>query len=169
MSTLAPAWANSGEIPAKTAAADSTSAARGFTLLHLFWRHDRLPLKGIARIAPRLQRIAVLGQRLEYVLIRVGPNVEHGIVPGIGDRQILAIGRQVEPFGELGFGPALATTGDVADVQANRLDDQRLPLIPTGRVPVQTRREPRQVRVRAAIHVEAPAAGAFANHQDFIF
>src|SRR5687768_3078140 len=126
MSTLVPAWAKSGAAPAKMATADSKIAAKFFTLLHLCRRHDRLPLTGIARITPRLQGIAVLGQRLEHVLIDVGPDVEPWILPGVGDPQELAVGRHLEPFGEFGFGPALAAARHVADRQADRLDDQRL-------------------------------------------
>ena len=98
----------------------------------------------------------------------MGANVEHRIVPRVGDRETFAVGRKFEPLGEACFGPALSTSLYIAFGQADRLDDQGVSLITTRRVAVHARREPRQVWMRAAIHVEAPAAGALANHQDFV-
>src|SRR5688572_20770416 len=138
----------SGAPPARIAAADSKATANVFTLPPLFRRNNRLTLKGIARITPRLQCIAVLGKPLEEVLINMVANVEARIGPCVGDHELLAVGRQLESLGQACFRATLSASRYVADREAGRFDDQRLALMASSRVTVQARREPGQVWMR---------------------
>src|SRR4051812_13312239 len=154
----------------RTSAITATRAS----LYDLFGRDDRLFLYRIARVAPLFERIADLRsagahrwRALEIIAVHMGLLVDLGVAPRVRNREPPAVRGDLEALDEHCLRGADAAPRHPTGSEPGRLDDQRVPLIPTDGVPGRRRRP--GTRVRPSVQVEMPHATALACEDHLIF
>src|SRR5215831_17874966 len=136
--------------------------------LALFGNHDGLPLQRVAGITPLFESIRVGGILVVNVLVRVRFLVDLRILPCKRHRHAFPAIDQAVSLDKMRFGTAPASPGNSsAGCEADRVDDQRVPLPVTNRMSDARRLESIRSWMPAAIHIDMPRTGHFRNDQDF--
>src|SRR4029450_10950845 len=142
-------------------------------LLDLFRWNDGLLFDRISGIAPLLEGIAHRRSRgvehrrtIEVIPVHMRLLITLRVVPGIGDRQPLAIRRQLEPLDEARLGSTDAPARHRTGREADGLDDQGVSLILPHRVTGWCRHPWHWMLT--AVQVEVPDAAAFAGKDHFV-
>ena len=144
------------------------SIHRGHNHSLLRWRRDRLLFRGVACVAPIFERITPRRGPIKLVLVLVRFLVNRWILPSIVDGEMLAIGRNDEPFRESRFDGAPATRCDEPRSNADRVDNELAVLHAANRMAARSRRPTGEVWMLSTVDVDVPEPTAFRRKDDLV-